>query len=375
MGPALADSVVPDLIESFKDSPFKAMREQNIHVPILCGANETEELTDTIIDVFGQVFHTHSRLLKAHTNIWKERQHGEYTARHGHYFEARTEKDGGWGIYRRGACYCVEYPPLQEIRIPIAIESFFCLLQALYLRTVPCHDFRGWRRMIALGIRFQAVSRVREYMNKLILPWTITNKHVLRGLADSVDGLLTTLKLSEDIRCSDLYRESFLHLMGKAHFWAHREFHNAEKTLSPSTYAMLIHHVARQRYDLEKADATVKAFLQSLAENKPRCLPIYLVRRLEETVDNVDGINGRNMNFQGYYRHIRDVLSEIHHRMPDGSLRDRCRGILEFIEILTFNGLRYTRDQARGYPVFNIPGEIELPWVVASSSEDVVMTD
>ncbi|PYH97292.1 hypothetical protein BO71DRAFT_417154 [Aspergillus ellipticus CBS 707.79] len=374
MGPALADSVVPDLIESFRDSPFKAMREQNINVPILCGAHETEEFTDTIIDVFGQVFHTHSRLLKAHTNIWKERQQGEYAARHGHYFEARTEKDGGWGIYRKGACYCIEYPPLHEIRIPIAIESFFCLLQALYLRTVPCHDFRGWRRMIALGIRFQAIPRVREYMDKLIIPWTITNKRVLRGLADSVDGLLTTLKLAEDIRCAELYRESFLHLMGKAHFWTRREFHHAEKVLSPSTYALLVHHVANQRYDLEKADAVLNSFLQNLTENKPRRLPIYMVRRLGETVENIDGINGRNMNFQGYYRHIRDVLIEIRPHIPGGSLSEWCHSVLELVEILTLNGLRYTRDQAKGYPVFNIPGEIELPWVVANPSEDVVMT-
>lgn len=102
LSPAVADDIVPDLAQIFNDNPFKSLREQKINVPVLCGPHE-QGPTDTHINIFGQEFRTHSSLIKEHTGIWKERQRGEYAERRGHYFEARTEKDGGWGIYRKGA--------------------------------------------------------------------------------------------------------------------------------------------------------------------------------------------------------------------------------------------------------------------------------
>ncbi|OOF93170.1 hypothetical protein ASPCADRAFT_517338 [Aspergillus carbonarius ITEM 5010] len=365
LSPAIADDIVPELAQIFADNPFKSLRNRNIRVPVLCGPHE-QGPTDTHINIFGQEFRTHSSLLKQHTRIWKDRQHGEYTARRGHYFEARTEKDGGWGIYRKGAKYYREYPPFPEERIPTAIETFHCLLQALYLKPVPYIGIRGWRRMVSLGIRFQAVPRVREYIEKIILPWTLTATP-LDGLTDDI---LTHTKMAQDIQCARLYRECFIHLIGMAQYWGRNDFHHAENMLTPSAYASLIHHVASQRQIIEKADVALHTFIQSMTVQKPRRIPNYLLRQLTDTVDNVTGLNGRNMNSLGYYRQIRHVLNDMQMRIPRGTMYNKCHRLWQFIGCLCLSGLQYTEAQVKGYPVFFLPAEIELPWELVSRPDE-----
>ncbi|GLB21574.1 hypothetical protein AtubIFM61612_002122 [Aspergillus tubingensis] len=364
LSPAVADDIVPDLAQIFNDNPFKSLREQKISVPVLCGPHE-QGPTDTHINIFGQEFRTHSSLIKKHTGIWKERQRGEYAERRGHYFEARTEKDGGWGIYRKGAKYYRDYPEMPEERIPSAIESFHCFLQALYLKPVPYVGIKGWRRMVLLGIRFQAVPRVREYIEKIILPWTLTSKPLL-GLTEDI---LACTKMAQDIQCTQLYRECLIHLVGMAQYWGRNEFHNAENILTPSAYASLIRHVGTQRQLIEKADVALHTFIRTLATQKPRRIPNFLLRQFTDTVNNITGLNGRNMNSLGYYQHIRLVLNDMQLRLPRGSTYNMCHRLWQFIGCLCVNGLLYTQDQVKGYPVCISPTDIELPWVLANAPE------
>ncbi|GKZ52669.1 hypothetical protein AnigIFM49718_003319 [Aspergillus niger] len=364
LSPAVADDIVPDLAQIFNDNPFKSLREQKISVPVLCGPHE-QGPTDTHIDIFGQEFRTHSSLIKEYTGIWKERQRGEYAGRRVHYFEARTEKDGGWGIYRKGARYYRDYPEIPDERIPSAIESFHCFLQALYLKPVPYVGIKGWRRMVFLGIRFQAVPRVREYIEKIILPWTLTSKPLL-GLTDDI---LAYTKMAQDIQCAQLYRECLIHLVGMAQYWGRNEFHNAEHILTPSAYASLIRHVGTQRQLIEKADVALHTFIRTLATQKPRRIPNFLLRQFTDTVDNITGLNGRNMNSLGYYQHIRLVLNDMQLRIPRGSTYNMCHRLWQFIGCLCVNGLLYTQDQVKGYPVCISPTDIELPWVLANAPE------